>query len=76
MVSYFGLNYVIELKLRDNQESKARTREQLLKYMDGLLVNEAWVLVFDRKSTKSWKDKITWQTEVEPTGETVHVLGL
>ncbi|MDR1871685.1 MAG: hypothetical protein LBS60_07135, partial [Deltaproteobacteria bacterium] len=74
-IQYAGKNYVIETKIKDNEISRAKSLEQTLRYMDGLLVNEGWLVVFDRKSEKSWKDKITWDTKTMPNGATIHVVG-
>jgi hypothetical protein len=75
VVKYAGQNYVIELKIKDNQESKAKSNEQLLRYMDGLLVKEGWLVIFDRKSEKRWTKKITWETVTMPEGQTIHIVG-
>jgi hypothetical protein len=75
VIKYAGKNYVIELKLKDNQRSMVASQEQLLGYMDGLLVKEGWLMIFDRKSEKSWAEKITWETVTAPTGQTIHVVG-
>ena len=74
-VRYAGRNYPIELKIRDNQRSKAASRAQLVGYMDRLLANEGWLVVFDRNPDKSWTKKIGWETVTEPTGQIIHVVG-
>jgi hypothetical protein len=75
VVNYAGQNYVIELKIKDNQRSEAKSQEQILRYMDGLLVKEGWLVIFDRKSDKSWTKKITWETVTMPEGQIIHVVG-
>ncbi|MDR0620281.1 MAG: hypothetical protein LBJ61_00120 [Deltaproteobacteria bacterium] len=55
---------MIELNLKDNKN--VWTQAQILGYMDRLLVNEGWLLIFDSKSDKSWAKKITWITEAIP----------
>jgi hypothetical protein len=74
-VKYAGRSYPIELKIKENQRSRAESREQLLRYMDHLLAKEGWLVVFDRESNKSWPEKITWETELLPTGQVIHVVG-
>jgi hypothetical protein len=76
LVQYAGKNYVLELKIKENQRSLAKSQEQLLGYMDQLLTKEGWLLIFDRQSPKSRKDKITWKTVTKPSGRKIHVLGL
>jgi hypothetical protein len=75
VIQYAGKSYVIELKIKDNEESRAKSLEQILKYMDHLLVKEGWLLVFDRDSKKSWTKKIFWNTETMPEGQIIHVVG-
>jgi RecB family endonuclease NucS len=75
VVRYAGRNYVIELKIKDNQRSKAASQQQILGYMDRLVAKEGWLMIFDRKSKKSWTKKITWETVTVPTGQTIHVVG-
>jgi RecB family endonuclease NucS len=75
VVDYAGQTYVIELKLKDNMRSLDAAKTQILRYMDGLLAKEGWLVIVDRHSAKSWKKKLTWQTITEPTGEIIHVVG-
>jgi hypothetical protein len=75
VVKYAGQNYVIELKIKDNQRSKQDSLKQILCYMDGLLIKEGWLVIFDRPSDKSWQEKTTWETVTMPKGEIIHVVG-
>jgi hypothetical protein len=75
VIKYAGRSYVIELKLKDTQKSLAESKKQILGYMDHLLVNEGWLLIFDRESDKSWNEKITWETDTTPKGQVIHVVG-
>jgi hypothetical protein len=74
-IKYAGRYYAIELKIKDNQRSKAKSYEQILGYMDGLQTKEGWLVIFDRKSKKSWEEKITWETMTMPKGQTIHIVG-
>jgi hypothetical protein len=74
-IRYAGRNYPIEIKLRDSRMSRAARREQLLGYMDRLLAKEGWLLEFDRKSPKSWDEKISWDTVTETNGHIIHLVG-
>ncbi|MDR0621461.1 MAG: hypothetical protein LBJ61_06265, partial [Deltaproteobacteria bacterium] len=75
VVEYAGRKYVIELKMKGNERSRAKSLKQLLGYMDPLLVDEGWLIVFDRATGKTWKEKITWKTEKMPSGQVIHVVG-
>jgi hypothetical protein len=75
VVEYKGNKYVIELKLKDNEINCEKSIAKILGYMDKLSADEGWLLVFDRKSNKSWEEKITWESHATESGKTVHVLG-
>jgi hypothetical protein len=45
--------------------------ERLLGYMDSSSVTEGWLIVIDRKSKKSWEEKLTWETFATERGKTV-----
>ena len=75
VVKYAGRNYPIELKLKDVQKSRAKSERQLLGYMERLLADEGWLVVFDRKSKKSWPEKIFWKTVTPSKGKTIHLVG-
>jgi hypothetical protein len=74
-IEYKGHNYPIELKIKGNERSRKKSYDQLLRYMDRLLVNEGWLIVVDRDQKKNWKEKISWNTEKLPNGNIIHVLG-
>jgi hypothetical protein len=66
---------VIELKLQDNEISRASGVTQLPGYMDASSVSEGWLIIFDGKSDKSWEEKISWETVTVENGKTDHILG-
>jgi hypothetical protein len=74
-VRHAGRNYAIELKIKGNERSRAKSLEQLSRYMDGLLAEEGWLAVFDRAPGKSWAEKITWEDVELPGGRAIHVVG-
>ncbi|MDR2200214.1 MAG: hypothetical protein LBR53_12370 [Deltaproteobacteria bacterium] len=74
VVEYKTGKYVIEMKLKGNEGSRADSLDQLFHYMDSLLVKEGWLVVVDRKSKKSWGGKITWETLLTPEDKRIHVV--
>jgi hypothetical protein len=42
--------------------------------MDKVGAREGWLVIFDRKSGKSWDEKIYWRTEKLPQGR-IHIVG-
>jgi hypothetical protein len=75
VVQYAGRNHIIELQIKDDQKSFEESWERLAGYMDRLSTAEGWLAVFDRKSKKSWTEKICWKTSTTPTGQTIHTVG-
>lgn len=73
-VEYQGRRFPIELKLRYGDDTADLSAEQLVEYMDLLGCQEGWLLVFDRRTTVSWEEKLFWRTETY-TGKTIHVVG-
>jgi hypothetical protein len=49
--------------------------EQTARYMDIHDCNDGWLLVFDRRSTVKWEDKLYMNKETM-SGKTVTVLGV
>jgi len=74
-IQYHGLNYPIELKIRYGKNTYQEGRQQLANYLDKLDCSEGWLMVFDKRKTVSWKDKIFWQTH-QVAGKTIHVVGV
>ncbi|MDR1924785.1 MAG: hypothetical protein LBQ66_10465, partial [Planctomycetaceae bacterium] len=56
---FYGENkYPIELKIRRGDQTYTEGLEKTAKYMDMLGCQEGWLIVFDRRKTISWEDKI------------------
>jgi hypothetical protein len=75
LVKYAGINYPIELKIKDNQTNKADSLDQILGYMNRSLAKQGWLVIFDRKSHKTWAKKLTWETKNAPDDQIIHVVG-
>ncbi|MCP4701325.1 MAG: ATP-binding protein, partial [Gammaproteobacteria bacterium] len=73
-LDYRGEKYPVELKLRYSDNTCAEGRGQLAGYMDKLGCMEGWLVVFDRRATMAWDDKIFWETH-ETDGKQIHVAG-
>jgi hypothetical protein len=71
---YQNEKYPIELKLRYGDKTYDEGKEQLADYMDKLGCSEGWLIVFDRRKTIPWDEKIFWQTH-EVGGKTIHIVG-
>jgi hypothetical protein len=73
-VSYQEHRYPIELKLRYGEKTYQEGKEQLADYMDKLSCSEGWLIVFDRRKTVLWEEKIFWQKH-QIAGKTIHIVG-
>jgi hypothetical protein len=72
-IGYMGQKYPIELKIK-GRKSFAESLEQEWKYVDISGALEGWLVIFDRSESKTWDDKLTWETQ-EYKGKTIHVVG-
>jgi hypothetical protein len=73
-VEYQAQRYPIELKIRYDTQILEEGQDQLAGYMDTLGCSEGWLIVFDRRKTVTWEEKIFWRTE-QYEGKTMHLVG-
>jgi hypothetical protein len=73
-VVYENNKYPIELKIKYSKSVVQDGIEQLGNYMTTLGENIGWLVIFDRSNTKSWDEKIFWETE-NVEGKTIHIVG-
>ncbi len=66
--------YPIELKLREDTKTIPEGQVQLAGYMERLGCDEGWLVVFDKRKTVAWSDKLFWHTDTVQ-GKTVHTVG-
>jgi hypothetical protein len=71
---YMDKAYPVEVKLAGSK-SRERGLEQLERYLDHCGAEDGWLVIFDRKTEKSWDDRIFWRTETLPGGKTAHIVG-
>jgi hypothetical protein len=71
---YENQNYPIELKIRYGDKYIEEGLEHLAGYMDTLGCNEGWIVVFDRRTTIKWDDKI-YSKKVTVNGKTITIIG-
>jgi hypothetical protein len=71
---YDGRIYPIELKILQNETSRADSISQILDYMDKAGSDAGWLVIFDRDAKKSWDEKIYMKEELV-SGKRVVVAG-
>jgi hypothetical protein len=72
---YEERKYPIELKIRYGEKYLEEGLNQTARYMDIHCCNEGWLVVFDRRSTVHWEDKLYMKKETV-SGKTITVVGV
>ena len=66
--------YAVEVKTAAlYAKSPEKAHNQMLKYMDGLGVNEGWLVVADPDVTKPWDGKLSSE-DILRNGKTIHLV--
>jgi hypothetical protein len=74
-IIYENQKYPIELKIRYGEKYIEEGLEQTARYMDRFCCNEGWMVVFDRRSTVKWEDKLYMKKE-PVDGKTITIVGV
>jgi hypothetical protein len=74
LVLWGETRHAIEVKLRRDTETESDALEQVHRYLDGLGLDEGWLVMFDLRSKEPWERRLTTRT-LEFAGKTVHVVG-
>jgi hypothetical protein len=72
---YEDRKYPIELKINYGEKYLEEGLEQTARYMDTHCCNEGWMVVFDRRPSVGWEDKLYMRRETV-NGKTVTVVGV
>lgn len=73
-VLYGDHRYLLELKVRHQEKTYEAGKAQLACYMETMGCVEGWLIVFDKRKTVPWEEKLFWQT-AEVEGKTIHTVG-
>lgn len=73
-VDYGGHQYPIEIKLRYDTKTIPDGLIQLSEYMDVVGEATGWLVVFDKRKTKTWEEKIFWKPELL-NDKTIFIVG-
>jgi len=74
-VEYQGEMHALEFKLYYDSYTEPEGLEQLARYLDRLGLKRGYLVIFDRRKTKSWEEKLYWK-EVEYEGKRIAVVGM
>ncbi len=73
-MEYGGERYPMELKLRYGPQTYAEGVAQLTRYLERLGCVEGWLVVFDRRASVPWSEKLFWRTQ-QVDDQTIHIVG-
>jgi hypothetical protein len=74
IVEWRGERHAIEVKLRRDTETHGEALAQVAHYLDKLGLDEGWLVMFDLRAKRSWKQKLTTKTS-KKGGKRIHVIG-
>jgi hypothetical protein len=74
VIEWRGTRHAIEVKLRRDTETEERALAQVVRYLDGLGLDEGWLVMFDLRSKQPWEKRLYANT-VETGGKRVHLVG-
>jgi len=74
-VEYQGEMHALELELYYDNYTESEGLEQLNRYLDQLDLKRGYLVIFDRRKTKSWEERLYWK-EVEYEGKQIAVVGM
>ena len=74
-VRYGTSKYPIEIKVHYDKNTVSDGLVQLAGYMDTVGESTGWLVVFDRRKTKKWAEKIYWKP-VKKEGKIIYIVGV
>ena len=74
VVNWRGKRHAIEVKLRRDTQTEKRALEQVARYLDMLGLDEGWLIMFDLRAKRSWKQRLTSKA-VKTAGKRIHLIG-
>jgi hypothetical protein len=58
LVTWKGERHAIEVKVRRDEQTEGKAVEQVGRYRESLGLKEGWVVLFDRRTTVGWEEKV------------------
>jgi hypothetical protein len=74
LITWQNERYVIEVKLRRDTETEQRALQQMARYLDGVGLNEGWLVLFDLRQGPTWEERM-YQRDVEFAGKKIRIVG-
>ena len=74
VIEWRGARHAIEVKLRRDTETEGEALAQVGRYLDAAGLEEGWLVMFDRRSTLPWPERLSTRVE-EVGGRRVTIVG-
>ncbi|MEP7126136.1 MAG: AAA family ATPase [Byssovorax sp.] len=74
VIHWHGTRHAIEVKLRRDTQTEKRALEQAAGYLDTIGLDEGWLVMFDLRARRSWKQRLTSKIS-KTAGKRIHVIG-
>jgi hypothetical protein len=74
VVEWRGQRHAIEVKLRRDTQTEKRALAQVTRYLDKIGLDEGWLVMFDLRARRSWKQRLASKT-VKTGGKRIHLIG-
>jgi hypothetical protein len=74
LIEWRGARHVVEAKLRRRAGTEKDALAQVARYLDGLGLDEGWLVLFDLRSKLPWSKRLTTRTR-KAGKKRVHVIG-
>jgi hypothetical protein len=74
VVEWRGERHAIEVKLRRDTQTEKRALAQVARYLDTLGLDEGWLVMFDRRAKRTWKQRLSTKV-AKADGKRIHVVG-
>ncbi len=74
LVLWRGQRHAIEVKLRRDTETEAKALRQVAGYLDMAGLSQGWLVMFDLRKRRTWKEKLTMRNK-EVEGKSIRIVG-
>ncbi len=74
LVTWRGQRHAIEVKLRRGKQTETQAFAQVDRYLESLGLDEGWLVIFDTRKSRSWRERLRSRT-VKRGKRRVHVVG-
>ena len=74
VIHWRGKRHAVEVKLRRDTETQKRALEQVARYLDTMGLDEGWLVMFDLRAKRSWKQRLARKV-MKAGSKRIHLVG-